>query len=180
MKDEMIHKIEKLISEKAKNLQRQQPPENLWEMIETKLKAEKSRLSIYERMILLFRKITFPKWQPMWKYTAIATSTAFLFLFFWLKIVYEPDPIRAVEKAENRYLKAIEKLEQAVEQKETDLDMNLWILYQERLALLDESIEACKRTIEQNAENINARKYLFLAYQEKVETLKKILNQSKG
>ena len=53
--------------------------------------------------------------------------------------------------------------------------MNLWILYQERLALLDESIEACKQTLQYDAENINARKYLLLAYQEKVETLKKLL-----
>ena len=53
--------------------------------------------------------------------------------------------------------------------------MYLWILYQERLALLDESIEACKQTLEYNTENINAKKYLLLAYQEKVETLKKLL-----
>jgi len=169
------NQIDKLISETAKKLSRHDPPDQLWDMIETRLEAINTHRPFWQRIIDFVAGLSFPKWQPVLRYSVIATATALIFLIFWLKLVFEPDPIKVVDRAEVKYIQAIELLEQKVEKQQPDLDMNLWILYQERLALLDESIEACKHTIQYNAENVNARKYLLLAYQEKVETLKKLL-----
>lgn len=172
--------FDKFLSEEAKKLPRQQPTDELWFAIETKLMELKSKISIRERVINWYRKISIPKWQPAWKYAAVAASVAIIILIFWSKFIYEPDPLEVVAKAEQKYIKAIEKLEMVVEKSELDMDISLFALYQERLALLDESIATCKQTIQQNNENVNARKYLFLAYQEKVNTLKKIFDQQKG
>ncbi len=169
------NRIEKLISEAAKKLPKHDPPDQLWGMIETRLEAVKAHRSFWKEVIDIFAGFSLPKWQPVLKYSVIATAVAVIFLTFWLKFFHEYDPLKVVARAEVKYIQAIEQLERRVEKQQPVQDMNLWILYQERLALLDESIEACKQTLEYDAENINARKYLLLAYQEKVETLKKLL-----
>ena len=169
------NRIDKLISETAKKLPRHEPPAQLWDTIETRLEAIREHRPFWQRVIDFFAGFSFPKWQPILKYVTIATGTALILITFWLKFFHESDPIKKVARAEVKYIQAIEQLETKVEKQQPDLDMNLWILYQERLALLDESIEACKQTLQYDAENINARKYLLLAYQEKVETLKKLL-----
>ena len=166
---------DKLISETAKKLPRHDPPDQLWDMIETKLEAIKAYRPFWQRIIDFVAGLSLPKWQLTLRYAAVTTGIALIFLMFWLKFIHESDPIKAIERAEVKYIQAIEELEKKVEKQQPDLNMNLWILYQERLSLLDESIEACKHTIQYNAENVNARKYLLLAYQEKVETLKKLL-----
>ncbi len=169
------NQIDKLISETAKKLPRHDPPDHLWDMIETRLETIKTHRPFCQKIINFFKGFSLPKWQFVLRYSVIATGVTLIFLMFWLKFILEPDPIKTLERAEVKYIQAIEQLEKKVEKQHSDLDMNLWILYQERLSLLDESIEVCKQTLEYNAENINARKYLLLAYQEKVETLKKLL-----
>jgi len=169
------NQIDKLISETAKKLSRPDPPDQLWDMIETRLEAIKAHRPFWQRIIDFVAELPLPRWQFTLRYAAVTTGIALIFLMFWLKFIHESDPIKTVERAEVKYIQAIEQLEKKVEKQQPDLDMNLWILYQERLALLDESIEACKQILQYNAENINARKYLLLAYQEKVETLKKLL-----
>ena len=170
------NRIDKLISESAKKLPKHDPPEQLWEMIENRLEKIKIHRSFWQKRLDFLKGLPFPKWQLNLRYVIVATGTCLILIMFWFKFIHSPDPIKAVERAEIKYVQAIEQLEKKVTKRQPDLDMNLWILYQERLALLDESIEACKQTLEYDVENVNARKYLLLAYQEKVETLKKLLN----
>ncbi|MCE5251123.1 hypothetical protein LLG96_12975, partial [bacterium] len=72
------------------------------------------------------------------------------------------------------YLAAIDKLSGLVEQNKANIDPELYDLYREKLAVLDEYIGQCREAVAKNEYNINARKYLALAYQEKVETLREM------
>jgi len=174
------NQFEKLIADAAKKLPQYEPPGELWNLIETRLTALAGRRSLWQRAVALIKGLSLSRWEPALKYSVIAVTAVFMAFMIWRNFIYEPDPLKAVEKAEIKYIHAIEKLEQQVKKQGSDLDLNLLILYQERLALLDESIAACKRTLQENAENVNARKYLLLAYQEKVVTLKNLLRHKKG
>ena len=79
-----------------------------------------------------------------------------------------------LSKKEQEYLAAIDKLSGLVEQNKANIDPELYDLYREKLAVLDEYIGQCREAVAENEYNINARKYLALAYQEKVETLREM------
>jgi len=81
-----------------------------------------------------------------------------------------------LEETENEYLAAIEKFSKLVESSEEYIDPEFYQLYQEKLALLDEFILQCQEAVRQNEYNINARKYLALAYKEKKETLQALIS----
>jgi len=179
MTEKKNQNFDDFISSEAKNLHRHQPPEKLWAAIETRLIAKKAKLSFWENVILWFQsKNVFNRTSSL-KLGTIGLATAFAILLIFYT-VHEQDPMKKIHNAEKKYIEAIENLEKLADNNAENLDLTLWALYQERLNLLDESIASCKQTIEKNNGNVNAQKYLFLAYQEKVSTLKKIANFKKG
>ena len=84
----------------------------------------------------------------------------------------QAETVAELEKKEQEYTAAIEKFSKFADNFEKSIDPELYQLYQEKLAVLDEFILQCKEAVEQNEYNINAREYLALAYKEKTETLK--------
>ena len=171
--------FDNFISDKAKTLPRYVSPEKLWCKIESDLKALQKKKDIKRDFKWLNNLIRFDI-KPVWRYAALAVSVTIILFFVLPRLLYEPDPLAEIEKAEKKYISAIERLAFKVEKQEPDIDMTMWVFYQERLDLLDESIKSCKNVIEKNNGSINARKYLLLAYHEKVSTLKKLLNKEKG
>jgi tetratricopeptide (TPR) repeat protein len=169
--------FDEFISKEAKKLTRHPVPDDLWFSIQAKLEQVKSRIPLGRRI----RDFMQSQWrEPALKYATVAVSVVLIIVMIWRNFIYESDPLAEVAKMEKRYVEAIERLEEKITQQEPVMDIGLWALYQERLMLLDESIADCKKTIEQNNENINAHKYLRLAYQEKVNTLKKLIERQKG
>ncbi len=173
------NEFDDFISRESKRLPRYAPPEKLWYKIESDLKTFQKKNSTKNSFNWLTHLIRIEV-KPVWRYATLAVSVAVILFFVLSKVVYEPDPLAEIENAEKKYISAIEKLASKVEKQEPDIDVTLWVFYQERLDLLDESIQACKSVIEKNNGSINARKYLLLAYQEKVSTLKKLLKKEKG
>ena len=79
-----------------------------------------------------------------------------------------------LEDAEQAYLNAIEKYSNRIETSKDRFDPELYDLYVEKLAILDEYISQCREAVDENEYDINARRYLALAYSEKTETLKEM------
>ena len=79
-----------------------------------------------------------------------------------------------LEEKEHEYLAAIDKLSKLTEDKKESMDPELYDVYQEKLALLDEYIRQCKDAINENEYNINARTYFAMALKEKADTLQEM------
>ena len=90
------------------------------------------------------------------------------------KIVLQDKIAHELEEKEQEYIAAIDKLSILVENKKETIDPELFDIYQEKLALLDEYILQCKEAVDENEYNINARTYLALALKEKADTLKEM------
>lgn len=81
-----------------------------------------------------------------------------------------------LEDAEKAYLEVIEKFSGQIEASKESIDPELYDLYMDKLAILDEYILQCKEAVEENEYNPNARRYLAMAYVEKTNTLKEMAN----
>jgi len=79
-----------------------------------------------------------------------------------------------LDRAEREYLAAIATLSKQVEQNRSSMNPDLYDLYVEKLAILDEYIDRCREAVSENEYNVNARAYLALAYKEKAETLREM------
>ena len=80
-----------------------------------------------------------------------------------------------VEKKENEYLQAIGELEERVLPKMASLNLELMLLYRDRLETIDDQINRCKEALGENPANAHIRRYLLAALQDKKETLSEIL-----
>jgi hypothetical protein len=80
-----------------------------------------------------------------------------------------------VEKKENEYMEAIVELEERVLPKMAGLDLELMLLYRDRLETIDDQITRCKEALAENPANAHIRHYLLAALQDKRETLSEIL-----
>jgi len=180
-KNEM--EIEVLLNKKVKNLYEFEAPDNLWEKIEISV-LEKDKVSLLERIkksiIKQFPAIKLIPLKPAFAGAVILLLFAVGFRYY-LKSTSHEEKVRLqtlaideIEKKENEYIAAIEKFSKLLENSEKNIDPELSWLYQEKLAALDEFISQCKEALEENEYNIDARKYLAMAYKEKVETLQKM------
>jgi len=186
-KNEM--KIEILLNKKVKTLHEFKAPDELWEkinnVVQADIKHKTAKTPLKEKIRNIIRNLLPSKQTTLLKPAVIGISFILLLAvglnYYFLRPLSSEEKIRLqaeaaaeLEETENEYLAAIEKFSRLVESSEEYIDPELYQLYQEKLALLDEFILQCKDAINQNEYNINARKYLALAYKEKVETLQKM------
>jgi len=80
-----------------------------------------------------------------------------------------------VEKKESEYLQAIVELEERVLPKMASLNLELMLLYRDRLETIDDQIDRCKEALGENPANAHIRRYLLAALQDKKETLNEIM-----
>ena len=73
--------------------------------------------------------------------------------------------------AEQHYQSAIEALDRALAARETKLNPELLAVFENNLAIIDDSIRICKDSIGKSPENRETGKLLLICYREKVELL---------
>ena len=83
--------------------------------------------------------------------------------------------LEKVERQEAAYMKAIDALAKTVQPKLADMDVELALLYRDRLETIDDQIAQCREALEQNPANAHIRRYMLAALQDKKETLREIL-----
>lgn len=81
-----------------------------------------------------------------------------------------------VEKKEREYIEAIGELEERVHPSMADMDLELMLLYRDRLETIDDQIEQCREALAKNPANAHIRRYMLAALRDKKETLKELLD----
>lgn len=85
--------------------------------------------------------------------------------------------VEEVERAEEKHLAAIERLEKTAGPDLESPDNELMANYKEKLMLLDDAIAECQTNIEQNRQNAHLRRQLLSMYSEKQRTLQAVMRE---
>ncbi len=142
---------------------------NLWPQIKDRIELNQSRirLSRFPNQLIKIAAAIF-----------IGISTIVFFN-------YKPDPnkesilsssaLLEVEQKESEYVRAISHLENVALDRMDNFDINLALLYRDKLETIDSQIERCKDALKTNPANTHIRRYLLAALNDKKETLREIL-----
>jgi len=84
--------------------------------------------------------------------------------------------LKRVEASEQAYESAISDLETEAGTQLTEMDIELMLLYRDRLETIDDQIEECKTELTRNPANAHIRHYLLAALKDKKETLNEIID----
>ena len=148
----------------------------LWERIEDTLKKEEQ----ISRKSAVSRVFTGPfSFFPAAAVILLALAVAAFFLLTTEKHspgLLHQSALKKVEKKEKEYVKAIIELEKQTLPKLADMDLELMLLYKDRLETIDDQIKRCKEALSINPANTHIRRYMLAALQDKKETLHELLS----
>jgi len=151
---------------------------NMWNIIKPGLEQEVSKS---KRTILLFSKFT------RYKYNILKVAAIFLLIGI-ISVYYLPKEeiqysrilnktaLEKVNQREQEYIQSIDDLEKSAQNKLNSFDINLSLLYRDKIETIDTQIANCKKALENNPANAHIRRYLLYALKDKKETLIEILN----
>lgn len=158
----------------AKSLKRPLSSPMLWARIEKSLVAEKrtgerSRLFGFQRRTVVLLRAA-----------AMVIVMVSAGILLWPKSppssgLLAESALKRVERQEMAYIKAIEALEERVHPKLEEMDIELALLYRDRLETIDAQIEDCREALSKNPANSHIRRYMLAALQDKKETLWELL-----
>jgi hypothetical protein len=83
--------------------------------------------------------------------------------------------LQKVEEKEREHAAAIAELERLAQPQLTKLDVDLMLLYRDRLETIDAQIARCKEALASNPANAHIRRYLLAALQDKQQTLQELV-----
>ena len=167
---EMQQQDEQLLSAISTLNQNRQTPD-LWPGIEPRLKEEQKSNTVSFSVLK----------SPFFKIAALFLIGLSLAIYFYSKPKPQARPILStsalqdVEKKETEYMASIQNLEKVAFVRMDDLDLNLVLLYRDKLEIIDSQIEKCRDALKSNPANSHIRRYLLAALNEKKNTLKEIL-----
>lgn len=83
--------------------------------------------------------------------------------------------LERVEEKEQEHIQAIEELEQVASVQLAQMDLDLMLLYRDKLETIDAQISRCQKALRSNPANVHIRRYLLLALQDKKEALQEVV-----
>ncbi len=176
---------EKLLTQSVRSLQGLKAPDALWPKINDALNRKEIVSPVWNKISAFASGLMHERPKPalIASILILALATGISYYYFgvasWDGNTDETAMIlEELKQSEDDYLAAIEKLARLVEGEKNSISPEFYLLYREKLNLLDMLIARCKDAIRQNRFNTNAHEYLFAAYKEKVETLKMISEKS--
>jgi hypothetical protein len=86
--------------------------------------------------------------------------------------------LKKVELREQEYMKAIEELEKQTIPRMASMNIELMLLYRDRLETIDDQIKQCREALSENPANTHIRRYMLAALQDKKETLMELAGGS--
>lgn len=159
----------------AKSLKKPVESPHLWDRIEESLREEKrkgKRSEVKDVRWSLIRLL------PVTAAALLIISVGF---YFVLKTetgksgILTESALAKIEKKEREYIEAIEELEERTLPKMADMNLELMLLYRDRLETIDDQIEQCREALSENPGNAHIRRYMLAALQDKKQTLKELL-----
>ncbi len=180
---------DRTILDAARDLPLHEAPDCLWERIEARLPEpvrQPSRLAALADVVSgalgrLAQELSAVRLKPAVAALALVFTSVLATHYyttgrlpFLPRAIVERDTVREFDEIEREYLAAIDRLTERAKQAETAMNPELSTLYNEKLAVLDEYIAQCREALDENGSSPYVRKYLALAYLEKMETLKEM------
>ncbi len=104
--------------------------------------------------------------------------------FITLYLLRSPGPLLSdnalaqVEQTEQQYIAAISQLEERALPRLANLDLQLMMLYRDRLETIDRQIKRCREAVSLNPGNNHIRRYMLAALQDKQQTLRELANSN--
>jgi len=184
---EKMHLDERLMSMAKSLAEKPIHAPQLWSQIEESLRREneKSQAKIVEPATRpgSLRPFRF-RLLPLIPAAAALLVAAGLGIYFSFKALSHPpssgllarEALAKVEKKEREYVEAIEHLEQKALPKMASLDLEMMLLYREKLETIDAQIERCQEALAANPANAHIRRYLLAALQDKKAALADLLS----
>ena len=175
----VFHSDMKSIIAGAKKLEALNPSDGLWSDIEREIHKR-------NRMARIQRKPLLPKFPLYSRSPVFAIGTLFgVLILIPLLFFVGPylgdkniDPGTPVlvnyNIAEQHYQSAIEALDQAISNQEKKLNPELLAVFKKNLAIIDDSIRICKKSIENSPDIRETNKLLLICYRKKIELLTEI------
>jgi hypothetical protein len=174
------------IAKNARELEEATPSQDTWLKIRKRLTPEEQKIfTLHPQKRTWFGYLFFP---PKVKY---ALSAALLLVFVGSAVIIglkysegngilgKKDAMKytlaKLDKAEWHYKEAIKALWEAVSAQEGNLTIQVAEVFRKNLKIIDSSIMACRETVLQEPENIDARNFLLAAYREKVDFLQEMM-----
>jgi hypothetical protein len=161
----------------ARSLKRPVAAPWLWSRIAVRLREEKKAKE--ETRTGHLGKVA-----PLLRFAAVLVIGVVLTVYFWPKSdtvsskLLADSALRKVEVRERAYLSAIAELERQAGSKVEAMDIELALLYRDRLEVIDAQIAECREAIARNPANAHIRRYMLAALQDKTETLHEMLRVS--
>lgn len=163
----------------ARELPRPDKAPRLWDRIEQTLSAETLSAETLSAGAPASRR------RSVWIYGAAATLVVGLGLSAaWVTSddtpavtpnLYTSAALEKVRDSEREHLAAIEALSRVADARIERLDLELMVLYRDKIQTIDTQIARCLQALERNPANSHIHRYLFLALQDKKETLQEVL-----
>ncbi len=151
-----------------------------WDRIEHTLTAEE-----YQRRKPIILGIPFPARSfALYAAAAVLLIAVALGIYYWLfQEKHEPGlltetALKKVESKEQEYIKAIEELEKQALPRMAHMNIELMLLYRDRLETIDDQIKRCRESLSENPANSHIRRYMLAALQDKKETLLELVGGS--
>lgn len=147
----------------------------LWTRIETQLSEEKAEQ----------KSLRYARWM---KAVPVLRVAAVLAIGIVVGVVFFGSPrdnaskllgdsaLKKVERSEQAYMEAIADLEEKVQPMMAQMDVELMLLYRDRLETIDSQIERCREALEENPANAHIRRYMLAALKDKKQTLRELLS----
>jgi CHASE3 domain sensor protein len=159
------------------------PPSEAWHKIEAKLKEKTQTTKAFEpRKRWLFSPAIFRYSLISVLLLVIAIGVTIITPHYLKKekseINQQEYVLAKLKEAEHHYQLAIKALKEAISSQKGSLDPQVAKAFQENLRIINASINACKKAVLMEPDNLEARDYLLSAYQQKVNFLNEIINYS--
>jgi len=162
----------------AKSLKRPVESPHLWDRIEESLRKEQRRGEP--------AKAKDTRWSVLQLLPAAAAVLLIVCVGFYFLLkpeigksgILTESALAKIEKKEREYIEAIEELEEQTLPKMADMNLELMLLYRDRLETIDDQIERCREALSENPGNAHIRRYMLAALQDKKQTLKELLESA--
>jgi hypothetical protein len=157
----------------ARSLKEPIPAPELWDRIENTLKKEGLPAKPQKSSAFPF---------SVWLAAATIILAVAVGTYFWLTQgqhgtgLLHQAALKKVEKKENEYMKAITELEKQTLPNLENMNVELMLLYKDRLETIDNQIRNCREALAENPANTHIRRYMLAALQDKRETLLELAN----
>lgn len=174
------------IVKNAKELEKISPSAQAWLKIKARLKAETQTVLTPE--IQKRKWFDFLIYQPKFKYAlasvlllAVIIGAVTLGIRYWKarealwRDGNQQYTLAKLEEAEFHYQLAIKALAEAVSSQRESLEPQIAQIFRTNLEIIDVSIEACKKAVLHEPENLEARNHLLFAYRGKLDLLDEMI-----